>query len=838
MFEHDYPRLLQQLPAALAPHATYVRRPWPAADKVRLRALPHVWVDVFVLRRYESLDQVRQAVQLKDNGQLQPQQYIDAILGPIATAEAGGAPRFPLWHYDCRKALEMWPSEFFTQARLLLAQLPHSELQGSGRAFCVTNQRHIPLIHTLPCPVPARTHVQQWGSQLTLLPPHCVQAELLPLRHDYRFGHLVLPGPAHPVGHLRRAFGPDVFTVFKAATSHVEWCKEIRDRLQAATAKPQAAPFKEQKPLGQPAQPGRQQRLEQQAEQKQQHQEQQHQEQPREQQGKVQLQQQQQVQALVSGAAQPLLDEHFVPVQHSRRSKRVESQHCRAALIRYLDEAERAWALVKQAQTVSLGSRDGLAVQATDTTAGTAGPDGSVEAVHAPSTSAGLTSSLAAVTAPPCPPASASGLVPDEPAAMPAAATPPAATAGPAHTRQPPAAAAAPRSGSVAKPSWFGAAVRQHTRGSAEPFDFTPNLLAVMEPHIAKARALRAGTLAKLPPLPPCFAPLTAEARAAYDVQAHDLGAALVEALGLPRGSDLTSFHKLAAAAGGKQAVMGRLRCAQHRSAFHVAYDAFVRGVVAPHIAATLPGGCTCSSQGTAGSKCFKGGSPSSIGARPLAADVTNMCRAVQPRVAPGASCRSHTASNTGSDGSSCTACATCNTCDTLHYQSFPCVRVIQPGEFSLGPHCDAAYGHHAAIVNIVVPLTPDAGAAALYVESGPGCEDWHPVTGGPGTFTRFHGAHCLHWTSENSTPHTRVSLDFRVIPGSCWGHDGRGGDADAFCRAPGYYLAASRRRLQRGAGGGAARDAESGGSTEWLREGRKEEELPEPTRLMGYPFS
>lgn len=126
VFEHDYPRLLQQLPAALAPHATYVRRPWPAADKVRLRALSHVWVDVFVLRRYESLDQVRQAVQLKDNGQPQPEQYIDAILGPIATADVGGAPRFPLWHYDCRKALEMWPSELFTQARLLLLRSCHT----------------------------------------------------------------------------------------------------------------------------------------------------------------------------------------------------------------------------------------------------------------------------------------------------------------------------------------------------------------------------------------------------------------------------------------------------------------------------------------------------------------------------------------------------------------------------------------------------------------------------------------------------------------------------------------------------------------------------------------
>jgi hypothetical protein len=28
-----------------------------------------------------------------------------------------------------------------------------------------------------------------------------------------------------------------------------------------------------------------------------------------------------------------------------------------------------------------------------------------------------------------------------------------------------------------------------------------------------------------------------------------------------------------------------------------------------------------------------------------------------------------------------------------VRFQTFPCVRVVQPGEFSIGPHCDAAYG-------------------------------------------------------------------------------------------------------------------------------------------------
>ncbi len=180
-----------------------------------------------------------------------------------------------------------------------------------------------------------------------------------------------------------------------------------------------------------------------------------------------------------------------------------------------------------------------------------------------------------------------------------------------------------------------------------------------------------------------------------------------------------------------------------------------------------------------------------------------------------------------------------------IYYQAFPCIRIIQPGEFSLGVHCDTAYGFAPTNVNFVVPLTwptgssravpvtqaiglapsPDAAkssgdasshayaackteaatsshqiqsnvittyppighsarvagaahvtvaavagkvgadAAALYIESAPGREDWHPVDVGPGHVRRFWGSQCLHWTSENTTPGTRVSLDFRVVP-------------------------------------------------------------------------
>jgi len=31
---------------------------------------------------------------------------------------------------------------------------------------------------------------------------------------------------------------------------------------------------------------------------------------------------------------------------------------------------------------------------------------------------------------------------------------------------------------------------------------------------------------------------------------------------------------------------------------------------------------------------------------------------------------------------------------DSIYYQAFPCLRIVQPGEFSIGPHADVALWH------------------------------------------------------------------------------------------------------------------------------------------------
>ena len=57
----------------------------------------------------------------------------------------------------------------------------------------------------------------------------------------------------------------------------------------------------------------------------------------------------------------------------------------------------------------------------------------------------------------------------------------------------------------------------------------------------------------------------------------------------------------------------------------------------------------------------------------------------------------------------------------TMYYQSFPCLRVVRPSEFSIGPHSDISYGFSRANINFYVPFTDISGTNSLVLESSPG---------------------------------------------------------------------------------------------------------------------
>lgn len=153
---------------------------------------------------------------------------------------------------------------------------------------------------------------------------------------------------------------------------------------------------------------------------------------------------------------------------------------------------------------------------------------------------------------------------------------------------------------------------------------------------------------------------------------------------------------------------------------------------------------------------------------------------------------------------------------DSIYYQAFPCLRIVQPGEFSIGPHADVAYGHHPCSMNFYVPLTPISKTSSLFLESRSGAADWHPILGDYGQVKHFAGALCAHWTTENNTEWTRVSLDVRLICGPTF-HALKFADGSQDLKAkPGYYL-----QCFRGPGG-------------WQRF----EPLPRPDARFGFPWT
>ena len=107
-----------------------------------------------------------------------------------------------------------------------------------------------------------------------------------------------------------------------------------------------------------------------------------------------------------------------------------------------------------------------------------------------------------------------------------------------------------------------------------------------------------------------------------------------------------------------------------------------------------------------------------------------------------------------------------------MRYQQFPCVRAQCPGDMTLGPHCDAAYGHAPSTVIVSCLLTPAHGTNALIYETNPGRENWTAFEGSEGSALAFPGGLAAHFTSENTTGRARWSID-AVAGSSTSAYDG-----------------------------------------------------------------
>lgn len=90
-------------------------------------------------------------------------------------------------------------------------------------------------------------------------------------------------------------------------------------------------------------------------------------------------------------------------------------------------------------------------------------------------------------------------------------------------------------------------------------------------------------------------------------------------------------------------------------------------------------------------------------------------------------------------------------------------------GEATGRRHNDSQYGHHRNELNFWLPITRAHASNSLYSESRPGAQDFEPLELEYGQCQRFWGAQCVHYTQPNETEITRISLDFRVVPRSCY---------------------------------------------------------------------
>ena len=99
-------------------------------------------------------------------------------------------------------------------------------------------------------------------------------------------------------------------------------------------------------------------------------------------------------------------------------------------------------------------------------------------------------------------------------------------------------------------------------------------------------------------------------------------------------------------------------------------------------------------------------------------------------------------------------------------YQSPPSFRFHYCGRSSSVFHRDKDFGVEDGRLNVWVPLTNVWGKNCLWVESTIGAKNYKPIVLKLGQALIFDGVNLGHGSRINTTDSTRVSFDFRFMPG------------------------------------------------------------------------
>ena len=106
---------------------------------------------------------------------------------------------------------------------------------------------------------------------------------------------------------------------------------------------------------------------------------------------------------------------------------------------------------------------------------------------------------------------------------------------------------------------------------------------------------------------------------------------------------------------------------------------------------------------------------------------------------------------------------------DVLIFQKYPGIRFCRPGAkavYKWHSDGDSDHKHPLGEVNIILALNNMFGNNAVWHETIPGMGDWQPLEIEYGQFLIGYLNQCRHGNKTNNTDYTRVSFDFRVMPG------------------------------------------------------------------------
>ena len=113
---------------------------------------------------------------------------------------------------------------------------------------------------------------------------------------------------------------------------------------------------------------------------------------------------------------------------------------------------------------------------------------------------------------------------------------------------------------------------------------------------------------------------------------------------------------------------------------------------------------------------------------------------------------------------------------DILIYQKYPNIRFSRPSAkavYKWHADGDADHRHPMGEVNIYLPLTDSYDTNTIWVESIPGLGDYNPINLKHGEFLIGYLNQQRHGNRVNETGRTRVSFDFRVVPGFAHNEEG-----------------------------------------------------------------